>query len=282
MIFYEQREMRKNIIFLQEYGISLTYAIKIHNRYKERTLDIISNNPYKLAEDIFGIGFKMADDIAMKMGVDKLSIHRIKAGIMFILNRATTEGHIYIPRDELIEKAEALLDAEYELLDRALLEMQIDKSVISKIVEEQIITYSMTYYHVELNVARKLYDLSGYDYELPEHTDKEIEAVEESSDISFDDYQRQAIKEGLTNGVLVVTGGPGTGKTTTINTMINLLEKQGLDVLLAAPTGRAAKRMTEATGRQAQTIHRLLEISFMKEDDRNNRFEKKRRKSVRM
>ncbi|QUI21446.1 ATP-dependent RecD-like DNA helicase [Vallitalea pronyensis] len=274
MVFYEQREMRKNIIFLQEYGISLTYAIKIHNRYKERTMDVISNNPYKLAEDIFGIGFKMADDIALNMGVDKFSIHRIKAGLMFILNRATTEGHVYVPRDELIEKAEAMLDAAYELLDQALLEMQIEKSVISKIVDEEVITYSMTYYHVELNVARKLYDLSGYDYDLPEDTEKEIEAIEKDSDIYFDAYQREAIKEGLTNGVLIVTGGPGTGKTTTINSMIDLLEKQGLDVLLAAPTGRAAKRMTEATGRQAQTIHRLLEISFMKEDDRNNRFEK--------
>lgn len=274
MVFYEQREMRKNIIFLQEYGISLTYAIKIHNRYKERTLDIISNNPYKLAEDIFGIGFKMADDIAMKMGVDRLSIHRIKAGLMFVLNRATTEGHIYMPREELIEKAEGLLNADYEILDRALLEMQIDKSVISKIVDEQVITYNMTYYHVELNVARKLYDLSGYDYDLPPKTEEEIEAIEKASDIQFDECQRSAIKEGLTNGVLVVTGGPGTGKTTTINTMIDLLEHQGLDVMLAAPTGRAAKRMTEATGRQAQTIHRLLEISFMKEDDRHNQFEK--------
>jgi exodeoxyribonuclease V alpha subunit len=273
MIFYEQREMRKTIIFLQEYGITLTYAIKIFNMYKERTIDIVSNNPYKLAEDIYGIGFKMSDDIAMKMGIDKDSAHRIKAGIKFILNKASIDGHTYLPKNDIIEKAQEMLDVPYELIENAIIELQIDRQIISKELDGEIITYSMSFYHVELNVSRKLYDLSGYNYDYPENIDKDIKEIEESSRISFDEYQKQAIKEGIVNGVLVVTGGPGTGKTTTINSIIDLLERQGLDVMLAAPTGRATKRMTEATGRQAQTIHRLLEISFIKNDD-NGRFEK--------
>ncbi|MCT4687976.1 SF1B family DNA helicase RecD2 [Vallitalea sp.] len=272
-IFYEQREMRKTIIFLQEYGISLTYAIKIYNRYKERTMDIVGNNPYKLAEDIIGIGFKTADEIAMKMGIDKDSVHRVKAGIMFILRRASLNGHTYLPKNDLIDKAEEMLLVPYELIENAIIELQINKQIISKEVEDRVITYNMMFYHLELNVARKIYDLAQYDYDLPSNVDNEIKAIEESSDIVFDDYQRQAIKEGIKNGVIVVTGGPGTGKTTTINSIIELLEIQGLDVMLAAPTGRAAKRMTEATGRQAQTIHRLLEISFMNSED-NNKFEK--------
>ncbi|WP_273321762.1 ATP-dependent RecD-like DNA helicase [Vallitalea guaymasensis] len=273
-IFYEQREMRKTIIFLQEYGISLTYAIKIYNRYKERTMDIVGNNPYKLAEDIIGIGFKTADEIAMKMGIDKDSVHRVKAGIMFILGRASLNGHTYLPKNDLIDKAEEMLLVPYELIENALIELQINKQIISKEVEDRVITYNMMFYHLELNVARKIYDLAQFDYDLPSNVDNEIKVIEESSDIVFDDYQRQAIKEGIKNGVIVVTGGPGTGKTTTINSIIDLLERQGLDVMLAAPTGRAAKRMTEATGRQAQTIHRLLEISFMNSEDNNNKFEK--------
>jgi exodeoxyribonuclease V alpha subunit len=273
-VFYEQREMRKTIIFLQEYGISLTYAIKIYNRYKEQTMDIVSNNPYKLAEDIIGIGFKTADEIAMNMGIHKDSIHRVKAGIKFVLNRASLNGHTYLPKDELINSAEEMLSVPYELIENAVIELQINKHIISKEIEDQMITYSMMYYHLELNVARKLYDLSQFDYKLPENADNQIKDIEASSNICFDDYQRQAIKEGIKNGVIVITGGPGTGKTTTINSIIELLERQGLDVMLAAPTGRAAKRMTEATGRQAQTIHRLLEISFMKKDDDSSRFEK--------
>ncbi|QUH28992.1 SF1B family DNA helicase RecD2 [Vallitalea guaymasensis] len=273
-IFYEQREMRKTIIFLQEYGISLTYAIKIYNRYKERTMDIVGNNPYKLAEDIIGIGFKTADEIAMKMGIDKDSVHRVKAGIMFILGRASLNGHTYLPKNDLIDKAEEMLLVPYELIENALIELQINKQIISKEVEDRVITYNMMFYHLELNVARKIYDLAQFDYDLPGNVDNEIKVIEENSDIVFDDYQRQAIKEGIKNGVIVVTGGPGTGKTTTINSIIDLLERQGLDVMLAAPTGRAAKRMTEATGRQAQTIHRLLEISFMNSEDNNNKFEK--------
>ena len=273
-IFYEQREMRKTIIFLQEYGISLTYAIKIYNRYKERTMDIVGNNPYKLAEDIIGIGFKTADEIAMKMGIDKDSVHRVKAGIMFILGRASLNGHTYLPKNDLIDKAEEMLLVPYELIENAIIELQINKQIISKEVEDRVITYNMMFYHLELNVARKIYDLAQFDYDLPGNVDNEIKVIEESSDIVFDDYQRQAIKEGIKNGVIVVTGGPGTGKTTTINSIIDLLERQGLDVMLAAPTGRAAKRMTEATGRQAQTIHRLLEISFMNSEDNNNKFEK--------
>lgn len=273
-IFYEQREMRKTIIFLQEYGISLTYSIKIYNKYKQRTMDIVGNNPYKLAEDIIGIGFKTADEIAMKMGIHRDSIHRVKAGIMYLLNRASINGHTYLPRNELIDNAEEMLLVPYELIENALIELQINKQAITKEVEDENITYNMMFYHLELNVARKIYDLAQFDYELPSDADKEIKDIEETSNISFDEYQKEAIKEGIRNGVIVITGGPGTGKTTTINSIIELLERQGLDVLLAAPTGRAAKRMTEATGRQAQTIHRLLEISFMNSDDNSNRFEK--------
>ncbi|GKX28488.1 ATP-dependent RecD-like DNA helicase [Vallitalea longa] len=273
-VFYEQREMRKTVIFLQEYGISLTYSIKIYNKYKERTMDIVGNNPYKLAEDIIGIGFKTADEIAMKMGIHRDSINRVKAGVMYLLNRASINGHTYLPRNDLIDKAEEMLLVPYELIENALIELQINKQVITKEVDDNSITYNMMFYHLELNVARKIYDLAQFDYELPSGVDKEIDDIEETSNISFDDYQKEAIKEGISNGVIVITGGPGTGKTTTINSIIELLERQGLDVLLAAPTGRAAKRMTEATGRQAQTIHRLLEISFMNSDDNNNRFEK--------
>lgn len=272
-IFHEQKEMRQTIIFLQEYGISLTYAIKIYNKYKERTVEIVQNNPYKLAEDISGIGFKVADEIASKIGIDQSSAHRIKAGIKYVLSNASLDGHTYLPREDLIDSVELLLDVPYEMIENALIELQIAKQVMTQTLEGEALSYQMPLYHMELLVARKLYDLAEFKYVLPEDIDQQIEELEEGNSIFFDNFQKQAIKEGLVNGVLVITGGPGTGKTTTINSIIQLLEDQSLDVMLAAPTGRAAKRMTEATGREAQTIHRLLEISFSS-NDTTQRFEK--------
>ncbi len=272
--FIEQKAMRNTTLFLQDYGITLTYAIKIYNQYKERSIAIVQNNPYRLAEDIYGIGFKMADTIAEKIGIDKISMHRIKAGIKYILGQASQDGHTCLPRYMLYQRSIQLLEAPEELIENALLELQMDKQVFTQQIDEIDFVYLITYYYMELSVARKLYDLSDTNQEQPPSIDKDIQRIEKERNMQLDIKQKTAVKQAVWQGVTIITGGPGTGKTTTINTIIELLEEQNMEVLLAAPTGRAAKRMTEATGKDAQTIHRLLEISYLKENQAHQSFEK--------
>ncbi len=259
--FEEKREARTAMIFLQKYGISNTYSLKIFQKYGAGLYEVVKNNPYKLAEDITGIGFKLADEIAKNVGVASNSPERIKAGILYALSQATANGHSYLPEQNLLSVAAQLLSVEAEEILNNIMDMMIDKRIIIKEMEEGKVIYNAALYYMELNAARMLTDLNiKYDLSVQE-IEKRIQRLMETEQISLDEMQRIAILEAARNGVLIITGGPGTGKTTTINQIIRFFESEGLDILLAAPTGRAAKRMSETTGHEAQTIHRLLELS---------------------
>lgn len=274
-IFHEQRELRRAILFLQDYGISPSYALKIYKQYGEGTIEIVKSNPYRLAEDIFGIGFKMADQIAETVGIGEDSPHRIKAGIKFILNQYSNNGHTYMLREHLIQAAHELLGVSYELIENALIELQVYKQIWQEKMEDIEAVYLTPFYYAEMNTARRLIDLAMMKDEVQSKgIEKRIDRLEKEKRIKLAPEQRQAVKEAMSEGVLIITGGPGTGKTTTINSIISLLEEEGYDVILAAPTGRAAKRMSEATGKEASTIHRLLEITFLEEDNKKQVFER--------
>ena len=272
-IFHEQYELRRAMLFLQDYGITPVYAAKIYKQYREQTMEIVQNNPYRLADDIWGIGFKKADDIAGNMGISKDSPHRIKSGISYILNMFANNGHTYMPKPMLMQQAMQLLGVSEEQVENGMIELHIGKNIIIKTQDGLDMVFLSIFYHSEQWIARRLVDMAeAQDYEPDPKIDKDINQFEKNNDIELAAEQREAVKEAMSNGVVVVTGGPGTGKTTTINTIIHMLEKKDLEVMLAAPTGRAAKRMSEATGREAQTIHRLLEIEFIREDAKRQSF----------
>lgn len=268
----EKSEMRNAMIFLQQYGISLALGAKIYNQYGDTMYQVLQENPYKLAEDIQGVGFKIADEIAAKAGIAGNSEHRVRSGLFYVLAQATTEGHVYLPKQVLFGRGRDLLGVEEELLEKCLMDLAIERKVILKELSDasgqtRQIVYSSQYYYLELNVARMLHDLNISCEEDEVRIDRRIRKLEKNEDISLDDLQREAVREAVRNGLFILTGGPGTGKTTTINAIIRYFESEGMDILLAAPTGRAAKRMTEATGFEASTIHRLLELSGGMEDE---------------
>ena len=273
--FEEKKETRNAMMFLQQYGISNRYALKIYDCYGPQIYQILKENPYRLAEDISGIGFKLADEIASKAGVDKNSDFRIQAGIIYTLGQASQAGHIYVPWELLLQKASELLILEKEDLEKHMIDLSLDKRIVVKETEEGKIVYPSLLYYMEMNSARMMLDLnfnSAIDLSLLK---KKIDYIEKISQIELDDMQRMAIIEGVRNGILVITGGPGTGKTTTINTLIKIFESEGMDIMLAAPTGRAAKRMSETTGYEAQTIHRMLELkSTLETEDTKVKFER--------
>ncbi len=262
----EKHDMRKAMIFLQKYGISTTTGVKIYQRYKEKMYQMIQENPYQMAEDIAGIGFKMADEIAARVGIHLDSDYRIKCGISYCLQQAATEGHIYLPKKILMDRAGELLGLLEEQMEKHLMDLAIERKVIIKEKEGNVIVYGSQYYFMELQIAKKLYDLNVSEEIAPEQIQKKIDAIEKKNHTVLDELQKKAVMEAVRTGVLILTGGPGTGKTTTINAMIDYFEMEGLEVMLAAPTGRAAKRMSEATGRSAQTIHRLLEVSAISDE----------------
>lgn len=256
--FEEKREMRGAMLFLQEYGISNALAVKIYQTYGSALYEIVRENPYRMAEDISGVGFRIADEIARKSGFAMDSAPRIRAGILYVLNAGTKEGYVYMPEKLLLQEAVYQLGVSMEQLMDSLEELVYDKSVI---VTEERDVYLPSLYYSEMNCARMLFDLNVPVERPTKALDELISRVEKSQEIVLDDQQKIAVREALTSGFLVITGGPGTGKTTTINTLIACLMEKGLSILLAAPTGRAAKRMAEATGQEAQTIHRLLEYN---------------------
>lgn len=272
--FEEKRDLREAMIFLQKYGISTTYAVKIYKYYGYRMYDIIRENPYKLAEDISGIGFKLADEIATKVGINVDSDFRIRAGIMYVLTLAAGAGNIYLPKNVLKNKVAELLLTDISTLDVQLENLQVERKVVIKEVEcegdpnkKEIIIYNASLYYTELNCARMLMDLN-IKYDLTyKNIEKRLQRTMENIDIELDEHQKTAVLEAIRNGITIITGGPGTGKTTTINTIIRMFEQDNLNILLAAPTGRAAKRMSETTKRTAQTIHRLLEISGARDSE---------------
>ncbi|MCR5797026.1 MAG: ATP-dependent RecD-like DNA helicase [Eubacterium sp.] len=255
--FEEKKDTREAFIFLQKYGISNQLAAKIYDKYKGNVYDIIQNNPYKLSEDIRGIGFKIADDIAAKIGFDVNSEFRIKAGIIYALENEISNGHIFIPEVELCKKSVEILAVPLERIIETIEKMIIDKDLIKD--NEDV--YLPVLYYGEMGVARMLCDLDQVAYQFDESLERMIQDSQGIDGIFLDENQLDAVRESLVKGVLVITGGPGTGKTTTINRIIKMLEAQGESILLAAPTGRAAKRLSETTNREAQTIHRLLEYN---------------------
>jgi exodeoxyribonuclease V alpha subunit len=276
--FEEKRDMRSAMLFLQQYNIAGNLAVKIYTEYGQRMYDILKENPYRLAEDISGIGFKTADDIAKRIGIGSDSDHRIKAGILYVLLQATGDGHVYLPETELLQRAKALLLADEEAINRQLTALSIEKKIVINEADQDKRIYAAVYYYMELNVARMLHDLN-IRYEInPENVKRRVAAIEDHFEIQLEEQQRTAVAEAAGNGLLIITGGPGTGKTTTINTIIKFFESEGMDILLAAPTGRAAKRMTETTGYEARTIHRLQELSKLR-DDQENKFSFERNES---
>ena len=271
--------MREAFLFLQKYGISNTLAIKIYNRYGMNLYSVMQENPYRLAEDIDGVGFRIADEIATRIGIHTDSDYRIRSGILYTLLQATAEGHTYLPADVLKEHTSLLLGVAKEAIEPQISNLAVEKKLVIKLKGEEKRVYSLPYYYAELSCARMLHDLNVKATEdlLPIQEEKVrtlLRSLEEEQDIELDELQKQAVLESVKSGLMILSGGPGTGKTTTINTIIRYFEMEGMDILLAAPTGRAAKRMTEATGYEARTIHRLLEINGAVEEGRNAQFER--------
>ena len=265
----EKKEMRQAMMFLQEYGMSMNLAVKIYQEYGPRLYGVLKENPYQLADDIPGVGFKMADEIARKAGIFTDSDFRIKCGVLYTLLQATANGHTYLPEEELLSQASELLKIEPSFIDKHLMDMQLDKRLVIRESEGKRIVYASQYYYMELNVAKMLHDLNIRGQMPEEEIRAKLLKIQKEGQIELDEKQVLAVVEAVNSGLLIITGGPGTGKTTTINTIIRFFESEEMEILLAAPTGRAAKRMTEATGYVARTIHRLLELTGVPGDERS-------------
>lgn len=257
----EKRDLRQAMIFLQQYGISTTLAVKIYNTYGQEVYSILKENPYRMADDVDGVGFRTADEIASRVGIRTDSDFRIRSGIQYALLQASNEGNTYLPMPELTQRASALLEIEPEYIEKHYMNLAMDRKIIMRQVDDVTQIYASAFFYMEANVATMLKNLDA-SFDVP---DIEIEArlrqIEKQTKMDLDEHQVEAVKEAVRNGVLVITGGPGTGKTTTINTIIKYFESEGMDIFLAAPTGRAAKRMSETTGFEARTIHRMLELN---------------------
>ncbi len=257
----EKRELRQAMIFLQGYGISLNLAVKIYRQYGMEIYGILKENPYRLADDIQGVGFKIADEIAAKAGIRTDSDFRIRSGILYALLQASGEGHTYLPREELTQRTAELLGIEPEYIEKHYMDLAMERKLILKEKEGEMKVFASSYYMMEANTAAMLQDLD-LRYEVPKREmEDRIRRIEDQSGMELDELQKRAVEEAVQNGLFVLTGGPGTGKTTTINTIIRYFELEGMDICLAAPTGRAAKRMSETTGYEAKTIHRMLELN---------------------
>ncbi|NLD18940.1 MAG: ATP-dependent RecD-like DNA helicase [Clostridiales bacterium] len=261
--FAQHREFANVTIFLQQFGISANYAMKLYQVYGGNTIAAVEENPYRLVEDVFGIGFKKADKIAEKMGISSDDSFRIKSGIKFTLSYFAGEGNTYLPRDMLCEKTGQLLDLPMDTIDDAVVTMAFEGDVHVESLEGQSVVFLMPYYLAEQNVCKCLSLLSEARLKpIAADADSLIKRTENDTGIYLSENQKHAVKTSLNMGVSVITGGPGTGKTTIINAIINILEYSGFKTAIAAPTGRAAKRITETSGHYASTIHRLLEYSF--------------------
>lgn len=266
----EKKGMRNAMLFLGKLGIGMNLAVKIYKEYGEKVYDIIQNNPYKLADDMEGVGFKIADEIARNSGMELDSPFRIKSGILYALSAAISAGHTYYPMDALIEEAGKLLGVFIAKPEEILTDLMIDRKVMVRDVDGIKAVYLYSVYHTELAIAHRLFALKFEDMPDEKTFDKDLHSIEKEENITLESMQREAVRASAGSGIVVITGGPGTGKTTTINTIIRYFERKGMDIMLAAPTGRAAKRMTEATGHEAQTIHRMLELSGILSDEISN------------
>ena len=276
--YEDNRELRNIIINLSPYGITPNYCLKIFKKYKNKAIDVINKNPYKLAEDVRGIGFKVADKIAANLGVNKYSKDRIAQGILYSLNQSLANGHTYLPKNILVNEASKLLEIDSEYVVDEIIGLAYDQKIHIERGQNNIDNiYLIPYYLSENGVCKQIIKLSQCEFkQLDIDIEKEVEVVEKENNIKLANNQLMAVKEAINGGVVVITGGPGTGKTTTINTIISVFENCGQEVVLAAPTGRAAKRMSETSNKEAKTIHRLLEMGyatdseemvFMKDED---------------
>ncbi len=276
----EKADMRKAMMFLQQYGITQTLGMKIYWQYGQEMYGVLKENPYKMAEDIPGVGFKIADEIAARIGIHTDSDYRIRSGILYILLQASGEGHVYLPKEVLLKRARDLLGVEQEYMEKHLMDLSIERKIVIREIKRegapvQTAVYAASYYQVELHVAQMLHTLNLQDTVKEDVLEEKIERIQRGTGVELDEKQKEAVREAVKNGLLIITGGPGTGKTTTINAIIRYFEMEDLDICLAAPTGRAAKRMTETTGYEAKTIHRLLELSGGPEQAQENvRFER--------
>lgn len=266
----EKKAMRKAMLYLGTLGIGMNLAVKIYKSYGESLYTILNDNPYKLADDIEGVGFKKADEIARKAGIDVSSPYRIKSGTLYTLLQATSVGHTFYPVKELREYTENMLGTFVDNYDDMIMDLIVDKRIVVKQVDGVDAAYPYHLYRTETMAAGKLIELNVTNNIDDKHFEKELINIERRENLELDELQREAVRASACNGLLIITGGPGTGKTTTINAIIKYFELKGMEILLAAPTGRAAKRMTEATGYEAQTVHRLLELSGVITDDRSS------------
>ncbi len=263
----ERADIRKAMLFLQKYGVSVGMANRIYKRYGNDIFAVMEENPYRLAEDIEGIGFKTADGIAKLSGIEKDSEYRVRSGIMYTLSDALSEGHIFLPKELLTDRAGRLLEVDREYIESQCGNLTVEKKIVMKKKGDETRVYLSGFYHMELTCARMLLDLDALFDPDTERIEREIREYEDPL-TPIEEKQRQAVVSAISNGVCIITGGPGTGKTTIINVLIKYLMARGDDLVLAAPTGRAAKRMTEATGYASSTIQRLLGLSPSGEDNR--------------
>lgn len=256
-----KRDLRQAMIFLQQYGISTTLAVKIYNTYGQEIYGILKENPYRMADDVEGVGFRTADEIASRVGIRTDSDFRIRSGIQYALLQASNEGHTYLPMPELTQRASTLLQIEPEYIEKHYMNLAMDRKIIMRQVDDTTQIYASSFFYMEANTATMLKQLNA-SFDVPDiEIEERLRQIEKQTKMDLDEHQVEAVKEAVRNGLLVITGGPGTGKTTTINTIIRYFELEGMDIFLAAPTGRAAKRMSETTGFEARTIHRMLELN---------------------
>lgn len=253
----KQKDIKNVMIFLQGFGVSTAYAAKIYRQYGKESIEKVNDNPYRLADDIWGIGFKTADSIASKMGYGKNDLRRCRSGILYTLNQLADEGHCYAEEEQLVAVARQLLEAEETSIREAIRGMIEAEELV---LEDEAI-YLPPFYYAECGVAHRLTALAKASDDQLFKADFDLERLQRETGIEYDEVQAQAIRQAIDSKVLVLTGGPGTGKTTTTRAMIAAFQSAGLKILLAAPTGRAAKRMSEATGMEAKTLHRLLEYN---------------------
>lgn len=263
----EKKDMRQAMIYLQKYGIATSLAAKIYQHYGNRIYRVMEENPYQMADDMTGVGFKTADEIARRIGIHADSDYRIRSGIFYTLLQSVSEGHIFLPEEALLKRAGNLLDVEIRHIEKYLMDLAMERKIVLKEGADGKKVYASNYYYMELNTAKMLHDLNVSSEISESAILRRLLTIEKNMEMPLDDRQRTAVVEAVRKGVFILSGGPGTGKTTTINAMIRYFESEGLDICLAAPTGRAAKRMTETTGCEAQTIHRLLEVSGGPEED---------------
>ncbi|MCR5790039.1 MAG: ATP-dependent RecD-like DNA helicase [Lachnospiraceae bacterium] len=261
VLLAEKKELRQALIFLQHYGIGGTLAEKVYKKYVEGIYRILKENPYRLAEDIEGIGFRTADEIASKAGIRPDSDYRVRCGVLFALQEALSDGHCYLPRDVLLKNCESLLRVDREVIWIQTQNLAMDKKLVIREQDAEICVYESSFYYLELLCARKLKDLDLLCEDNPEAVEKRLRRIEEQQAVELDPIQRVAVQKAVMNGVTVITGGPGTGKTTIINMILKYFEGEEADIILCAPTGRAAKRMSEATGYEAATIQRILHLT---------------------